>query len=149
MTTHHDHDHDVLGMSAATVDDHVVIRLWGVLDVASRTRAYAFLDAEVHVDAQRVVMDLSGVTFADSSGLAVLFHALRLVEARGGELVLRSPPPDLRRLLQLVGLDETFPLEDPTVPLRTAPWPLDARGEQSIIRPRLGSARRGGRAPTG
>jgi anti-anti-sigma factor len=150
--TNHDNDHDneAVQMSASMVDDHLVVRLWGALDVAGRARACSFLDAEIDAATQRVVLDLSGLRFADSDGLAILFHALRRVDASSGTVVLRSPPPNLRQSLRIMGLDEIFPVEDPTLPLRTAPWAIDPPArERSIRRPTLGSARHGGRAPTG
>lgn len=47
--------------------------------------------------------------------LAVVDHLCRLqldAHRRGGELVLRNPCPDLRRLIRLAGLDATFGLDE-------------------------------------
>ena len=45
-----------------------------------------------------LALDLSDVGFVDSSRLGVLVAIHRHAEARGGEFVVRSPPPQVRRL---------------------------------------------------
>lgn len=53
-----------------------------------------------------VVVDLSEVSFLDSTGIAALVAARnRLVDA-GGEFLLRDPQDFVRRTLERVGLDE-------------------------------------------
>jgi anti-anti-sigma factor len=49
----------------------------------------------------RLVLDLSHVTFVDSSGVRSL---IRLGQALGAALVLRDPSPRVRRVLELRGL---------------------------------------------
>ncbi|MEU0671339.1 STAS domain-containing protein [Streptomyces sp. NPDC006172] len=48
----------------------------------------------------RVVVDASGVSFADSTFLNLVLHIHRLTELR-----LAAPPPQLRRVLELTGAD--------------------------------------------
>ena len=57
----------------------------------------------------RVVIDLSGVTFCDSSGLSCLLR-LRM-RSNGRQVVLRDPPPAVTRLLALGGVEELFDIE--------------------------------------
>jgi anti-sigma B factor antagonist len=45
-----------------------------------------------------IVLDFSGVSFVDSSGLGLLISTARETNARGGSLVLRTPTKTLRRL---------------------------------------------------
>ena len=45
-----------------------------------------------------VVLDFSGVSFVDSSGLGLLLSMARTAEAKGGWLVVRSPSAAVRRL---------------------------------------------------
>jgi anti-anti-sigma factor len=66
---------------------------------------------------QRVVMDLAGVTFIDSTGLNALIWAHRLLGHRPGAVVLRNPGPAVVRVLEIAGLADTFTIErtpDPT-----------------------------------
>jgi anti-anti-sigma factor len=54
----------------------------------------------------RVALDLSGVTFIDSSGLNLLLRSRRESLRDGWELELRSPSQPVLRLLDVTGLDE-------------------------------------------
>lgn len=58
-----------------------------------------------------VVVDLTPVTFCDSSGLAVLIAAREHVGSGSGRLVLRNPPPSVRRLLVVTQLEHAFEVE--------------------------------------
>ena len=60
---------------------------------------------------QRVVLDLSGVTFMDSSCLRVLEHARTTLTADGGSLILRNPSTAAHRLLSLSGMAALFAIE--------------------------------------
>ncbi|MGW0605840.1 STAS domain-containing protein [Streptomyces sp. NPDC002644] len=57
-----------------------------------------------------VILDLTGVTFCDSSGLNTLLRLRRHAQDTGGQLVLAAPPPQMLRLLTLTGTDSIFPL---------------------------------------
>jgi anti-sigma B factor antagonist len=63
------------------------------------------------IEGANLVIDLAGVDFIDSCGLAVLVATRRRVGDLGGDLVLRRPSPAVRRLLELTHLDEAFPVE--------------------------------------
>jgi anti-sigma B factor antagonist len=51
-----------------------------------------------------VTVDLSSVTFIDSSGLRVLVRADKRLDAGGGDLTLLRPSEPVRRLLEITGL---------------------------------------------
>jgi anti-sigma B factor antagonist len=53
-----------------------------------------------------VVVDLSGVTFMDSTGIGVLLNALRALTSRDGRLVLVCPTERILRPFQVTGLVE-------------------------------------------
>jgi len=53
----------------------------------------------------RIVLDLSQITFIDSSGIGALINTLKTVEEQGGELVLWSVHPQVRTALLLAKLD--------------------------------------------
>jgi anti-sigma B factor antagonist len=62
--------------------------------------------------AARVVIDMSGVEFCDSTGMNVLLSCLRHVRERGGELELAAPRPAVKKILQVTGLDAVFPVSE-------------------------------------
>jgi anti-anti-sigma factor len=64
-----------------------------------------------HPGPQRVELDLSGVTFMNSAGMAVLVQLQRMAAPRGIEVVLVNPGVAVIRPLQLSGLWHRFPIE--------------------------------------
>lgn len=59
-----------------------------------------------------VVVDLSGVTFFDSTGLGALIAARNACSETGVQLSLRSPSPQVKRILDLTATAQLFPLTD-------------------------------------
>jgi anti-sigma B factor antagonist len=84
-----------------------VARVSGEIDIAT---CQGLRDAiEPHLGAgQRVVLDLSGVTFMDSSCLRVLLDAHTTLSGDGGSLIVRNPSSVARRLLSVPGIAELF-----------------------------------------
>ena len=52
----------------------------------------------------KTVLDLAGLTFMDSSGIAVILRAKRRMEAMGGNLVVVNIPKQAARVLDTAGL---------------------------------------------
>jgi anti-anti-sigma factor len=94
----------------AVAGEEAVIIVEGELDLY----ASPFVDDRVTAlrteGARRVTIDLAAVTFIDSSGLGVLVKQLKELRAEGGDLVLRSPPAQTLKVLQITGLDGTIPI---------------------------------------
>ncbi len=89
-------------------DGVAVLRAAGELDAARAPqllpRADALLDGELR-GARGVVLDLSRVTFFDSSGVRLLDRLLRGCAARGARVRVVAPPGSpTRRVLELVGM---------------------------------------------
>ena len=55
--------------------------------------------------ARRIVVDLGGVTFVDSTILGVLVRTARRLATGGGELVLATDDARILRTLEVTGLD--------------------------------------------
>ena len=55
-----------------------------------------------------LVIDVSGLEFIDSCGLHQLVLALKRQREVGGDVVLRSPRPNVLRVLEMVGLTQVF-----------------------------------------
>jgi anti-sigma B factor antagonist len=79
-----------------------VVALQGELDIVS---AYGLAHALVEVAGSTVVIDMSGLTFIDSSGISALVMARNRILADGrGQLVLTKPGGIVREALEIVGL---------------------------------------------
>jgi len=56
------------------------------------------------------LIDLSGVTDVDSSGLSVVFGWLRAAKAQGKSIRLANPPKDFISLAEVYGVADQLPL---------------------------------------
>ncbi|MFD7922100.1 STAS domain-containing protein [Streptomyces sp. NPDC059740] len=59
---------------------------------------------------QRLTLDLAGMEFCDSSGIAALLAARQHAQTAGAEIALASVPAGTLRVLSVVGLDQVFAL---------------------------------------
>ncbi len=57
---------------------------------------------------RQLVVDLSSVTFIDSSGLGALLSGYKNATQRGGSLVLSGPQPRVRAMFELTRLNRVF-----------------------------------------
>ncbi len=70
------------------------------------------LDRQVARDTpRRLVVDMSGVTFMDSSGIAVLLRAWRRMTAAGGGMEVEAVPPQPLKVFHTAGLDKIIPMK--------------------------------------
>ncbi|MCC9305762.1 STAS domain-containing protein [Kitasatospora sp. RB6PN24] len=93
-------------------DTAVICRLRGEVDQDQRPELQNVLAEAVQKGLPQVVVDLSGLTFSDSAGLNALLRCRGDASAAGTELVLASPPPQMRRLLEMTGADRVFTICD-------------------------------------
>ena len=87
-----------------------VLAVAGELDIGTApVLRDAFLTLLADEDDDRdLAVDASGVSFVDSSGLAVLLMAARRWSAEEKRLVLRTPSKTLLRILDLTGVRRAF-----------------------------------------
>jgi len=104
---------DVFTVTLETLEDACVIRATGELDASTRERLRGPLEG-ARTDGVTVLLDLSGVTFVDSSGLRVLLEAARAAR-EGGDWAwfLVRPSPAILRLVELTGTASRLPLVAP------------------------------------
>jgi anti-anti-sigma factor len=95
---------DPLTISASRDGDRAVLVLRGELDPHTAPRLQDEIDRAMEDDAKVVILDLAELGFIDSSGLRVIISAHKEAAERGGRLVLRSPSPTAKRLLDITGL---------------------------------------------
>ncbi|MFF4136605.1 STAS domain-containing protein [Streptomyces mirabilis] len=92
---------------ADTCGHTAVLTLTGELDLYTAETLYNSV-ADVLDHQRTVILELTGVTFSDSSGLNTLLRLRRRAQDRHADLVLAAPPPHLVRLLALTGADSVF-----------------------------------------
>ena len=84
------------------------VRVRGEIDIATNPSFDAALASAAEAGATVLEMDLSGVTFMGSSGLAALLRAQRLLRERGARLVLVRPSRAVTDLLEMTKLLDRF-----------------------------------------
>jgi anti-sigma B factor antagonist len=85
-----------------------VLPLEGEIDLHVSPRISAALGAMIEQKPLRLVVDLSGVSYIDSSGLAVLIEGMQNVEAYGGKFVLAGLRENVRPIFEIARLDQVF-----------------------------------------
>ena len=85
-----------------------VLPLEGEIDLHVAPTVAASLHAIIGTKPQRVVVDLTKVTYIDSSGLAVLIEGMQNVEAYGGKFVLAGLQENVRPIFEIARLDQVF-----------------------------------------
>lgn len=80
----------------------------GELDYHTSQKLRACLDDALLAAGAVLVLDLSGITYCDSTGLSVLVYAHRRAEAAGALFALAGAAPGTFRLLSLAGLSRLF-----------------------------------------
>lgn len=89
-------------------DGYTIVTIGGDIDIARAPGLREQLLGLLGPGSSRLVVDLSGVTFCDASGLAVLVGVARRVGLLGGVLRLAAPAPPVSAVLRLTGLDSRF-----------------------------------------
>jgi anti-anti-sigma factor len=96
--------------STGTVD-HVVVAASGEADLAAADLLGDELDRQIR-PGRTVVVDCSGMTFIDSTGLRTLIAALRKSESAGARFLLAAVPDSVARVLDLAGVTGIFVIQD-------------------------------------
>jgi anti-anti-sigma factor len=101
-------DPNSLDISVLTSGPHAVVGIAGELDMATSQLLQAVLDdllrSRREPRIQRLVLDCSGLSFVDVSGLSPILHARAVLSRRGGTLRLSRPTPSLVQVLDILGL---------------------------------------------
>jgi anti-anti-sigma factor len=90
----------------------VVVTLEGELDLETTPEFDRQLAAIDKTQLTRLLIDLGGVEFMDSTGLSSIIRAHSVAESNGHVLVLRRGSNQVRRLFELTGVDDRLTFED-------------------------------------
>lgn len=99
--------------SAAPSKNVALVEVAGELDLHSAPQLRAELGRAIEdkeVESPRIVVDLAGVTFLDSTGVGVLVGALKRAREAQGALHFCGAQPRVRRVFEITGLIGALPL---------------------------------------
>jgi anti-sigma B factor antagonist len=92
---------------------HPVVVVRGEIDVATSPTLRAELAELLAHGAGSITLDLTAVSFIDSSGLGVLVGALKRLRDGGGETFnIVAARSGVRRVFEITGLDQLFVLSE-------------------------------------
>lgn len=123
------------------------IQVAGELDLDTAPQLQLAVEQVSEAGYRHITVELSGLEFLSAAGLEVLCAADRACCARSGWLVLAHPPAQVRRLLQITGLDTVLTVH----PTRAAGTAIGAPAldpvtvaDSATVRNRLSPRRSGG-----
>ncbi len=97
--------------SAGQSERATVVEVAGEVDLHSAPQLRAEIGRAIEQSAPpRIVVDLAGVTFLDSTGVGVLVGALKRAREAGGLLHFCNPQPRVCRVFEVTGLLGALPL---------------------------------------
>ena len=94
------------------VGEAAVVEAVGEVDVFTAPVLDREIVAQLSDGHARLVVDLSSVSFLDSTGLGVLVKGLKGARESGGGLHLVVTSPRIRKIFDITGLDAAMPLFD-------------------------------------
>jgi anti-sigma B factor antagonist len=101
-------------LSSERLDDGAdcVVVLGGEVDLYTAPELKHELHRLVGEGATRLVIDMSGTTFIDSTTLGVLLSVVKRVRPDGGAVVLVCPDRNVKRIFEITLLDRVFSIVD-------------------------------------
>ena len=89
-----------------------LIKLIGKLDIVGVGQIETQFSGYCGGEQPRVLVDLSEVEFLASIGIRLLTLNAKSIYSRGGRMVLLSPIPEVRRVLEITGIPAIIPIYD-------------------------------------
>ena len=103
--------HEFAGSVAEIAPDTHVSTISGDLDLYNAGDLRSHLAPLAERERETLIVEMSGVSFIDSTALGVLTGAAKQLRAGSGRLVVCSGDPRIRRLLEITGLLSVLSLE--------------------------------------
>jgi anti-sigma B factor antagonist len=102
-------DFSAFGVVVRTERDVVRVCPFGAVDIGTAGQLRAQIEQVTASGARRVVLDLCGVTFLDSSGVHLVLDADAASRAQGWEFGLIGGPAHVQRVFDLTGARARLP----------------------------------------
>ena len=105
---------------ATPLDDGVLVAVSGEIDFNNAAELHVELERHMAASPKRMILDLAGVRYMDSSGLATLVQALQARKAQNGKLVLCNLPDRVYGVYKIARLDTIFTIAPDVEAAKTA-----------------------------
>ena len=91
--------------------DSFVVAAGGELDLFTSERLREKLADVLELGGRRILVDLTGVSFMDSTALAALVGVAKTLQSSAGQMVLVADDPRVTRVIEITGLTSVFRVE--------------------------------------
>lgn len=102
---------DAVDYEVRIVADRSILLVRGEIDLANADDFRERIESLLDEGRSPALVDLSGISFIDSSGVAALVAARGRADTAGIELVLVEPSAQTRKVLELTGLWTHFKIQ--------------------------------------
>ena len=86
-------------------EDHITAVLCGELDHHTAAAARKLIDARLERSTPKLcIIDMSGISFMDSSGIGLLLGRQRVMGAYGGKVRVKNPSRYAEKIIKLAGM---------------------------------------------
>lgn len=96
----------------ATADGSATVAVSGELDLSTASEMRDHLYALLARGTTQLTVDVTGLTFIDSTGLGVIVAVLKRAREAGGNLTLKGPNRSARKVLDISGLSRIIDVVD-------------------------------------
>lgn len=90
----------------------LIVLIEGEIDHHTASRARDRIDNKFLMEpVKNLVMDLSRVTFMDSSGIGLILGRMSRVSSVGGKMSIRKPKPEINKILKMSNIESIVELD--------------------------------------
>lgn len=99
----------MIGVKSEVVSiGEAVIHVSGEVDMNTSPKLRDILKEAAGQKMKKIVIDLAGVTYMDSSGIATLVEGLQMTSGYQGEFILKGMMPQVKAVFEIAHLTEVF-----------------------------------------
>jgi len=106
-------DGPLAGFAVGSEGNQAVLSVRGDVDILTASSFAACFEEVIAKGRPSVVLDLAGMDFVGTAGLAIIASAVRRLGASGDHLTIRAPSAIVVRFLEIMGLEDRYRLEQP------------------------------------
>lgn len=94
------------------INDIVIYHVKGDIDINSSPQIRKSFDRIINDKTMKIIINLAGVSYVDSSGLATLVEMLKKTRGYGGKIRLSNLAAKVKSLFEITKLEKLFEIYD-------------------------------------
>ena len=95
-------------MATVSTPEPGVLALEGEIDLNESPTVREKINPLISAQLPRIIVDMSGVSYIDSSGLALFIESMQRIQGYGGKFALCGLRPTVRTIFEIARLDQIF-----------------------------------------